>query len=309
MTAGPDERTLHVIDGGGPETEQEAEARIREELHRRGVGPGGPASSPPPMPDHPPTIPAQPAADDQAGRTLTEWWRVRRSRPADQNQAEQDPPAKTAPARADNDRLPPWWDRRKPHLDEEPEPDDAEDAEDGEDGEDGEEEPEPKGKGRGPRPARRRVSKTSRPASDVGDEPDDGGEEVGEEQVLEGPRWSRPGLGRPPGLPAKRHNFITWWRQDVKPEHKWLMYHGTGLGAGVWAGVFSYGTRGAEFVTQQGLVDLEADVTLGLLGLVLVVDYRVRNLLPPLAWFVRAVSTSLVLGAAWNGTPLADLTN
>lgn len=309
MTAGPDERTLHVIPGGGPETEQEAEERIREELHRRGVGPGGPASSPPPMPDHPPTVPAQPAADDErAGRTLTEWWHVLRARAADQDQAEQAPQdaAETAPARADNDRLPPWWDRRKPHLadlDAEPEPDEEPDQ--GDDGEDVE--PEPKAKGRGPRPARRRVSKTSQPADDE-DEQDDDAEEAGEEQVPDGPRWSRPTLGRPPGLPAKRHNLLTWWR-GIAPHTKGLLYHGTGLGAGVYFGVFAWGTRGAEFVTQEGLGDLEADFTLGLLGLVLVVDYRVRNLFPPLAWVVRAVSTSLVIGAAWNGTPLADLTN
>ncbi|MEU0950464.1 hypothetical protein ABZ379_48775 [Streptomyces canus] len=303
MTAGPDERTLRVIPGGGPESEQEAEDRIREELHRRGIGPGGPASSPPPMPPHPPTIPAQPDGDaeEPAGRTdpLPQWWRVRFPRPTEEEGTEEAP----ARARADNDRLPPWWDRRKPDLADQA-TDEEEPGEEPEQEEDEEPEPEPKGKGRGPKPARRRVSKTSR--REEGDGEDD--EEAGED-VRDGPRWSRPSLGRPPGLPAKRQNLITWWRQDVKPEHKWLMYHGTGLGAGVYFGVFTYGTRGAEFVTQQGLDDLEADFTLGLLVLVLVVDYRVRNIFPPLAWLVRAVSTSLVLGAAWNGTPLADLTN
>jgi hypothetical protein len=302
MTAGPDERTLRVIDGGGPESEQEAEERIRQELHRRNVGPGGPASSPPPLPPHPPTVPAQPSTDETATGRHTDWWRVGRARNTEQAPADQERAEAAAPARADNDRLPPWWDRRKPDLDDQA----ADHQEPGEEPEAEDEEPEPAAKGRGPRPGRRRVSKTSRrPPAD----PEQGdGEEAGE-QVPDGPRWSRPALGRPPGLPPQRKNLIQWWREDVKPEHKWLMYHGTGLGAGVYFGVFSYGTRGAEFVTKQGLGDLEADVTLGLLGLVLMVDYRVRNLFPPLAWVVRAVSTSLVLGAAWNGTPLADLTN
>ncbi|MFF4900499.1 hypothetical protein [Streptomyces sp. NPDC001068] len=308
MTAGPDERTLHVIQGGGPETEQQAEDRIREELHRRGVGPGGPASSPPPMPEHPPVIPEQPATDEQAGRTLSEWWRVLRDRPdndesgqADPEEQEPEGAAQTAPARAANDRLPPWWDSRKPILGEEPEPDDVEDDQEPEP------EPEPKATGRGPRPARRRVSKTGQPAKDDGGDQGDGNG-TGEEATPPERRWSRPALGRPPGLPAKRQNLITWWRQDVKPEHKWLLYHGTGLAGGIYIGAFSLGTRGAAFVTQQGLGDLEADINLGALVLVLIVDYRVRNLFPPLAWIARAISTSLVIGALWNGTPLADIT-
>ncbi|MFJ3249128.1 hypothetical protein [Streptomyces sp. NPDC086782] len=314
MTAGPGERTLRLIPGG-PDTEQDAEDaedRIREELHRRGVGPGGPASSPPPMPAHPEAAETgqepggQGGTDEEDYVGLAAWLQAKRAallkspEPDDADDAED-----AAPARAANDRLPHWWERDKPHVsglgaaDDEPGEEPAPDEEDGED-----EEPalEPEGKRRGLRPA----PKTSqRPPAD--DEQGDA-EEAGEEHVPAGPRWSRPALGRPPGLPPKRQNLFTWWR-SIETHNRWLLYHGTGLGAGVWAGVFSYGTRGAEFVTQQGLGDLEAEFTLGLLGLVLVVDYRVRNLFPPLAWFVRAISTSLVIGAAWNGTPLADLTN
>ncbi|MFJ1528239.1 hypothetical protein ACIOFV_07390 [Streptomyces mirabilis] len=319
MTAGPDERILHVIPGGGPESEQDAEDRIREELRRLGVGPGGPASSPPPMPAHLPVVPPQQAAadvDQEPGDQadyggFADWLRAKRAARQESHNPEPDDADEAegaTPARADNDRLPPWWDRRKPDLDDQT----VDDEEPGEEPEEEDEEPEerPKAKARGPQPVRRRVSKTSRrpPADDgQGDEEED--EEEAGEQVPDGPRWSRPSLGRPPGLPPKRQNLITWWRQDVEDYQKWLLYHGTGLGAGVYFGVFTYGTRGAEFVTQQGLGDLEADFTVGLLGLVLMVDYRVRNLFLPLAWLVRAVSTSLVLGAAWNGTPLADLTN
>jgi hypothetical protein len=286
---------------GPSETEEEAEARIRESLRQAGVGPGGPPIGIPPMPAYLPTVPPQPGDDGQEpgedhDEGFSDWWRAKRAAlrqaqaPATDD-AEDDGQDDEAPARAANDRLPDWRDANKPHL--------ADLDEDQED------EPEP----RGPRPSRRRVSKTDssddEPDQDEDDE-DEGG--AGEEQ-LKRRRWSRPALGRPPGLPPKRQSLIQWWREDVKPEHKFLLYHGTGLGAGVYFGVFTYGTRGAEFVTQKGLNNLEADVTLGLLGLVLFVDYRVRHLFPPLAWLVRAVSTSLILGAAWNGTPLADLTN
>ncbi|MGW3971164.1 hypothetical protein ACWEFD_17930 [Streptomyces ardesiacus] len=321
MTAGPDERTLHVIPGGGPESEQEAEDRIREELHRRGVGPGGPASSPPPLPPHPPTVPAQPDVEEpREGQLIGGRYRLiardGQAGPAQPDVVDQAAADETAdPARAANDRLVPWWQTDKPRdLDAsnggqhapagQDEPESDEDA-DADAGEAGVEEPEPQAKERAARRSRRRVSKTTRPAADTPDE----AETTGEEHVPDGPRWSRPALGRPSGLPPRKKNFFAWWREDVKPEHKFLLYHGTGLGAGIYFGVFSYGTRGAEFVSQEGLDDLEADITLGLLGLVLLVDYRVRHLFPPLAWLVRAVSTSLILGAAWNGTPLADLTN
>ncbi|MFF5668853.1 hypothetical protein ACFY8S_01735 [Streptomyces hygroscopicus] len=308
------------------ETEKEAEARIREELRRRGVGPGGPAASPPPMPPHPPVVPSQSATADgvqqpgeqatQEGQEFegfTDWLRAKRA-------ARQQPPApephdaeeaeEAAPARAANGRLPHWWERKKPNVGD---LDAGDEEESGEEPalheEDEEAAPEPKDKSRDSRPARRPVSKASRrpPADELGEEEDDD-EDDEEEQVPAGPRWSRPALGRPPGLPPERRNLVQWWR-EVAPEYRWLLYHGTGLGAGVYFGVFTYGMRGAEFVTQQGLGDPDADVNLGLLGLVLVVDYRVRNLFPPLAWAVRAISTSLVIGAAWNGTPLADISN
>ncbi|MDH6489617.1 hypothetical protein [Streptomyces sp. SAI-127] len=300
MTAGPDER-LRVIPGGGPETEAEAEARIRAELHRRGLGPGGPASSPPPMPSRPPRVPAQPDAAD-----------------VDQEPGEE--PEQAAPAKALNDRLVDWWSAHKPHL-----------ADD--DGDDGEEEPDDDGEeepaARGPRPHRGRVSK--RPAKDDDedgdgdedeDEPDDedakgkkskkgkgkkGKRKKGKgDESEEGPRWSRPVLGRPPGLPAEKHNLFTWWR-GMEPHTKWLMYHGTGLGAGLYFGVPAYGYEGHRFIADNPAGDLEVWATWGLLVLLLMADYRVRNLFPPLAWAVRALSTSVIVGALWYGTPLADL--
>ncbi|WP_411092270.1 hypothetical protein [Streptomyces sp. 049-1] len=289
MTAGPDERTLHVIHGGGPETEQEAEDRIREDLHRRGVGPGGPASSPPPMPPHPPAIPPQPDAAD-----------------VDQEPGEEEP-EQAAPARALNDRLVDWWRTNKPR---DLSQDDGQDEEDGAEPADQDEE---QPAARGPRPNRRRVSKTD--AEDQAEADDDAeaeDDEDGDGQTTKGkkgkgePRWSRPALGRPPGLPTEKHNVLTWWR-GMAPHNKWLLYHGTGLGAGLFFGIPAYGYEGHRFIADTPADDLEVWATWGLLGLLLLADYRVRNLFPPLAWAVRALSTSVIVGAAWYGTPLADI--
>ncbi|MEU1853943.1 hypothetical protein ABZ499_32970 [Streptomyces sp. NPDC019990] len=271
MTAGADERVLRLLPGT-PETEEAAEQRIREELRRRNVGPGGPEFSPPPLPPFPPTVPEQPGPE--AGR---------------------EPGEQPARVRAANDRLVDWWRTDKPALDEpdrveEPEPDDESDEEP---------QPEPTPVGRGPR--RRRVAKTD------GGQDQAGGAGKEQEQEPGGPRWSRPSLGRPPGLPPKRQDLITWWREDVKPHNKWLLYHGTGLVGGLWYGVPQWGLAGAEFVKENDPADVDVLATWGLLGIVLAADYRIRHMFPPLAWGVRGISTSLIVGAIWHGTPLSDL--
>lgn len=267
MTAGPDERTMHVIHGGGPETEDEAEQRIREDLHRMNVGPGGPSSSPPPMPAHPPAVPArQPAAD------------------ADQ-EPEELPGQSAAPTRTD--RLAPRWHSDRPDLSKH---DDAEDeAEDAED----------------------------QGADDEDDDGDDGGNQrrgVGKSyrgrRVFKGttskggtPHWSRPTLGRPPGIPVMKHNVFTWWSR-LERHHKWAIYHGTGLGAGLYFHIPSFGIRGHEFIAHTPASEPEVWATWGLLGLLLVADYRARNWFPLLAWAIRALSTSVIAGALWYGAPL-----
>lgn len=298
MTAGPDERTLHVIPGSGPETEQEAEERIRGELHRRGVGPGGPASSPPPMPPHPPTIPPQPdsyeePAEEADYKGLVEWIAARRAAlrepqdPApddagDREEAEDTEDA--SPARAVNDRLVEWWRRNKPRDLSGNDGDQDDDAD------------------RGP------VSK--QPAADEdmvggGEEAvGEGGGKVAKGDSGDGPRWSRPVFGRPPGLPAERRNLFTWW-YGMEPHTKWLLYHGTGLGAGLYLGIPAYGYEGHRFIAAHPADDLEVWFTWGLLVLLLLADYRVRHLFPLLAWAVRALSTSVIVGALWYGAPLA----
>ncbi|MFD5570412.1 hypothetical protein [Streptomyces cadmiisoli] len=272
MTTGHDERTLHVIPGDGPETEQQAEDRIRQELHRRVDGTSRPAPSPPPLPSHPPAIPSQPDAD--AGQEPGE----EKSKQA-------------APVRALNDRLVEWWRADKPGaLDPDTEDDD-------EDDEDDEEQP----AAHGPRPSRRRVSKRS--AKDDGDDEPDEKDGTGRKSKG-GPRWSRPVLGRPPGLPAEKHNLFTWYR-GMEPHTRWLIYHGTGLGAGFYFGVTVYGYEGHRFIATHPAGDPEALATWGLLGGLLMADYHVRNLFPLLAWAVRALSTSVTVGALWYSAPLA----
>ncbi|MFF4146958.1 hypothetical protein ACFY0A_37795 [Streptomyces sp. NPDC001698] len=292
MTAGPDEKQLLRVLPGGATASHPAdpndpsdEESIREDLRRMGVGP----DAYPPRPPYPPTVPGQPAAD------------------ADQAPGEQDTDDLPAPARAANDRLPFWYERRKPDLadlgpaSDEPAAEESEPVDEQPDND----EPSKKPEARGPRRFLRRASKSPRPADGKGD--DGGGERVeaeGEDHVPAGPRWSRPLLGRPPGLPPKRDNLFTWWR-SVEPHVKWGAYHGTGLAAGVYFGVAEQGFRGAEFVTTHDTGSIDVLATYGLLAVVLLVDYRVRNLIPPLAWAVRGVSTSLIIGALWYGAPLS----
>jgi hypothetical protein len=257
-----------------------------------GVGPYAAAGPPP---SHPPIVHEQPHTAD-----------------VDQEPGEE--PEQAAPARALNDRLVDWWRTDKPHLaDDALKPDDEGDEGDeqdellGPDAEDDEEpEPAPKAKGRGPRRGPRRVAKTDEQDEDEDEDEDE--EEAGE-RVPAAPRWSRPALGRPPGLPPKRQNLVTWWRNDVESHSKWLIYHGTGLGAGLYYGVPKWGLLGAEFVTTHDGDDISVWATWGLLGIVVAVDRRARNLALPLAWAARGITTSLVIGAIWHGTPLSDISH
>ncbi|MFJ4469531.1 hypothetical protein ACIP2X_18840 [Streptomyces sp. NPDC089424] len=287
MTAGPDERTLHAVRGGEPETEQEAEDRIRQELHRRVDGTG-----------REPSIPAQPEPAD-----------------ADLETGEQEP-EQAAPARALNDRLVEWWRNDKPRDLDDDEQDDVDDEPDSEE----------KSATHGPRPSRRRVSKG--PTKDDDDDEDDDQGDQGDQddeddeddepdskagasrkstkgKAEDKPRWARPALGRPPGPPPEKHNLFTWYR-GMEPHTRWLIYHGTGLGAGLYFGVPAYGYEGHRFIADRPADDLEAVATWGLLGLLLMADYRVRNLFPLLAWAVRALSTSVVVGALWYSAPLTN---
>lgn len=283
-----DDRVLNVL-FGTPETEEEAEQRIRESLRQAGVGPGGPPVAIPPMPAYRPTVPPQPDDHQEPGEDhdagFSDWWRAKRAalRQA-QAPATDDAEDDETPARASNDRLPDWRDPKKPDL-----------ADLDHEDEDEDEEP----KAHGPRPSRYPVSKT-----DNSDEDDDQ-DEAGEEQPTRR-RWARPVLGRPPGLPEKKHNVFTWWH-GIEPYQKWLAYHATGLAGGIYLGAFSYGFEGAAIVKANDPDDIDVLATYGLGALVLLIDYRLRNTDFLLAWAARGLSTSVALGAIWHSTPLADL--
>lgn len=279
MTAGPDERTLR------PVADPDPEETLRAALRRRGVGPGGPSMAAPPMPAHPPAPPEQETEpDDDGDRGLPSTWRMRFPwGPKPDDQAAEDEP----PARAANDRLPHWSDPDKPHLgtddettadDQDDQGDETSEAEADEDAEPDEDDDQPKPRG---------LFKARRPAQQH--------------------RWSRPSMGRPPGLPKKKHNLITWWA-TLEPYKRWAMFHATGLAGGIWIGAFGYGFRGAEYVKTHDLAELNTLATYGLGVIWLAFDYRVRHTFPPLAWAVRGISTAFILGALWHGTPLADIT-
>ncbi|MER6980556.1 hypothetical protein [Streptomyces carpinensis] len=289
MTAGPDER-LRIATDDAPADDDQDEQRIREELRRRNVGPGGPASAPPPA------VPEQPADSGQRASRLPDWVRARFPRPADPEPADQAEPvdrAEAQPSARAGNRLTPWWELRKPDLaDLHPDIDTADEGLKGDEAAGEEPAPTPAK----PRSSRRRIFKTSPPD-------DEYGEYVGEEQAPGRRHWDRPVLGRPPGLPPKRQNLFTWWR-SVEAHNKWLLYHGTGLLGGIYIGAFHEGYLSAAYIAAHGFADIESIFIAGLAGGLFLLDYRVRNWFPLLAWAVRALSTSVIVGALWYGAPI-----
>jgi hypothetical protein len=214
VTAGPDERTLHVVPDGtnapGPDPDDSLdEDRIRHDLMRiMGVGPYAAAGPPPP---YPPTIPVQPDADEEPG---------------------EEPEAATAPLRAVNDRVVEWWRKDKPHLggeDDAPEPAPQEPGPD-DDEEDDEGEPAPKKLGLRPK----------RPAAEAG-------EQDGVESHEDMPQSPPPMAPPPPpsgsvwkvGIRAPQRTSA-WGSEggkDSKRRLRILAFNGTAAGLGWCLGI------------------------------------------------------------------------
>ncbi|PSK43952.1 hypothetical protein B0E38_07757 [Streptomyces sp. 111WW2] len=305
MTAGPDEQQLlqvvpdMVEDPAAPDADEQA---VKERLMRM-------TTPPPPMPAYPPAVPAPPADDggdveDEAG--LLDWLNAKRAARAAQLAHDPDAPepadadAGDVQARAANDRLPDWRDPHKPHLvnlDDDQDDDQGDSADEAEAADEVEDEDEVEADG-----TKRTRAALTRNLSSLLKKTDS--TDTGEEPT--GPRWSRPALGRPPGLPEEKHNLFTWWA-GIEPYQKWLLYHGTGLAGGIWLGAFDSGFRGAEYVKTHDPDDLNTIATYGMGVIWLALDYRFRNTFPPIAWAIRGVTTAAALGAVWHSTPLANL--
>lgn len=247
-------------------------------------------------------------------------------------------PAVTVPGprRASALRLPDWWNEKKPALgaDDEPSAAPAGDAEDGDEpGEepDLDEHDDEQDDAPAEQPARRRrprlLNVVKRPHADDGDgqaeedeeEPADGDEDAGEEQPAKRAGRSRPsggGSARPPfATPAfptatateKERKSLVQAVREVSPEAKFLIYHGTGLGAGWFFGIPQYVHDVTRSIAESPLALRDnPDAYFWGVGaaLLLAVDRATRKWVMLVHWAVRGVTTSAVIGAALHGNPI-----
>ncbi|MDQ0762047.1 hypothetical protein [Streptomyces canus] len=228
-------------------------------------------------------------------------------------------PTVPGPRRACAPRLPDWWNARKPEL----ETDDAqEDDEQGESPASVEQHDDGDDLAEGRRPRLRKVSK--QPDADDIDEPDDLGEEDAEavdEDAGEGQprkraaRWRRSHgeTTRPPfatAVPLYREAEKVSLAELIRhvPAHKkWLLYIGTGFGAGWYFGVPQFVRDATASVAQhEGRLQDNPDVYFwGVVALVVIsLDRRARHSWFLIAWVTRGLTVCLILGALLYGNPL-----
>lgn len=92
---------------------------------------------------------------------------------------------------------------------------------------------------------------------------------------------------------------LQWW-VGLSPATKWFGYHLTGLAAGWAFGVMQYAESVVFAITQEPkpLYASQSAWFFGLAGVALLaVDRRVRGWFWPVAWPVRAVTVSCIVGA------------
>ncbi|MEU1180589.1 hypothetical protein ABZ464_23605 [Streptomyces sp. NPDC005820] len=249
-----------------------------------------------------------------------------------------EPTAKVpAPRRASAPRMPGWWEERKPQLalvgdepaatghddEEKPAPGEPDDADDQEEGEEPTEQAE-----RRRRPRLQKVLKRSR-ADDDGDpddlgeedeeEPGDDDEDAGEGQPAKRARRWRPsggGSSRPPfATPvftpatgqAKERKSLVQAAREMSPEAKFLIYHGTGLGAGFFFGIPQYAHDVIRSIADSPLALRDnPDAYFWGVGavLLLALDRATRRWSLVVHWAARGLTTSAVIGAALHGNPI-----
>lgn len=144
----------------------------------------------------------------------------------------------------------------------------------------------------------------------TGDSPEntgDTGEESGPGEVRppRRPRFDAPGLR----APAEHRSLLEVIRST--PDYVvWLLYSGSALAAGFWLGWPQWFRDAVDYLVTEHptLTDPYAFQCYAVAAAVLVVDWRTRSWVLPLAWMARIPSASLVIGAAMNGdpTPISD---
>lgn len=122
--------------------------------------------------------------------------------------------------------------------------------------------------------------------------------------ALEG-RSERPGFATPlTSKIAKGKVSPFQWYRSLRPEVKWAAYQGSGIVAGWHFGLIDYAFDVTQYI-EQYKDPTNATVTAVFFGGAflawLVLDRRVRKWFWPIAWAVRAVTASAVLGIvlAW----------
>lgn len=275
----------------------ENETALRNRLRHLGVRPAGhsadraePQSAPaatitiPPPPDYPPTAAAPPEPE----------------------------PAEDTPRRPLYARLPDWRTPNKPHLGATAPGEDTDAEKD--------DQPRPAlRKAAGPSPVAN-ISKTTDAEDDTEDDDleDEDEEEAGEEpRKTRLPSWitrrgesTRPSFAAP-AFPSttgdKERKSLVQAARELSPEAKWLIYHATGLAAGLYFGVPQYAldltaSVARSYPAMRDNIDSSFWIVGGLV--VLVLDRVTRGWVWPVAWAARGVTTSVVLGALLYGNPI-----
>lgn len=95
--------------------------------------------------------------------------------------------------------------------------------------------------------------------------------------------------------------------REMSPETKWLIYHGTGLAAGLYFGIPQLVRDVTATIADSPLALRDnADAYFWGVGavLVLALDRATRRWSLLVHWVVRALTTSAVIGAALHGNPI-----
>ncbi|MFI5986777.1 hypothetical protein ACIBEA_38690 [Streptomyces sp. NPDC051555] len=125
------------------------------------------------------------------------------------------------------------------------------------------------------------------------------------------PRFAAPGVDQIIRPERERRSLIEVIR--ATPAYViWLLYSGSALGVGFWRGGPQWVREGVAFLVKEHptLTDTYSLTCYGIAAAVLLLDYRARKWILPLAWAARIPTACLVAGVAMYGdpTPISQMT-
>ncbi|MFD7919490.1 hypothetical protein ACFV3R_09725 [Streptomyces sp. NPDC059740] len=125
------------------------------------------------------------------------------------------------------------------------------------------------------------------------------------------PPFAAPGIAQIIRPAPDRRSLIEAIR-STPPQVTWLLYSGSALGVGFWRGWPQWVRDGVAFLVREHptLNDFYSWTCYGIAAGVLLLDYRARKWIWPLAWAARIPSACLVAGVAMYGdpTPISQMT-